>query len=125
MNAPKPEMSTAEKMEAIVSAYSGTYDYELSLKMYNVCDEERKIMEDDRFFLLRLNKLEQACKANIIQKLINISETARNESVKLSATVELGKILYRERFAPKEKDGNGETMVKVEVYMPDNGRDPK
>ena len=125
MNAPKPEMSIPEKMESIVSAYSGTYDYELSLKMYNVTDEERKVMEDDRFFLLRLNQIEQKCKTTIIQRLNDISTNAKNEAVKLSATMELGKILYRERFVPKDKDGNGDTTVRVEVYMPDNGRDSK
>jgi len=123
MNAPKAEMSVKEKMEGIVASYSGTYDYDLSLKMFNVTEEERREMEDDRFFLLRLNTLEQQCKASIIKKLIDMSDNAKLESVRLNAIIELGKILYREKFVPKDKESNGDTTVKVEVYMPNNGRD--
>lgn len=111
-----------EKMENVIQTFSKTLDYELALYTHAVTVEERKQMEEDVVHMMRLRKIEESVKCKLIESLVQLSSNSKDDKVKLAATVELGKVVYRERFVPK--DANQEaTNVKVEVYMPENHRE--
>ena len=109
-----------QKMENVVRTFEKTLDYDLALYTHNVSDKERELMEKDDVHMARLRYIEEEVKASIVTTLKKLSEKSTNDKVKLSATVELGKVVYRERFMPK--DERQVSDVKVEVYMPENGR---
>jgi hypothetical protein len=116
------DMSLEAKQEAVFNTFRRTFDYDLALRTWDVSQEERIAMETNQLHMMRLKKVEEDAKAQIIDSLLTLSKKGKTDNIKLSATVELGRVIYRERFVPKEEKTN-DSPVTVQVYMPDNGRD--
>jgi hypothetical protein len=116
------DMSLEAKQEAVFNTFRRTFDYDLALRTWDVSQEERIAMETNQLHMMRLKKVEEDAKAQIIDSLLTLSKKGKTDNIKLNATVELGRVIYRERFVPKEEKTN-DSPVTVQVYMPDNGRD--
>lgn len=112
-----------EKKTLVLNSFKKALDYELALKTYEVTDAERDEMEADGLFWMQIQQIEAEMKERIIMGLRDIADPKLNPRIatRLEALKELGRILYPEKFKPKNDDGENSTP-KVIVYVPDNGR---
>jgi len=111
-----------EKKTLVLNSFKRAFDYESALATYGVTSEERDEMEADEVFCLQMKQLEMGLKERIIVGLCDIADPEKNPKIatRLEALKELGRVLYPDRFRPKnEEQGNA---TKVIVYVPDNGR---
>lgn len=104
-----------EKAEYLLTQYVGSYDLEIArLKVPAITDEEFEIMQNDLLFKTRLNLINAGLQERIITNLIELSDSDA-EPIKLKATIELGRIMYKKKFDSKNNaiDVNVNNLPKV------------
>ncbi len=115
-----------QKKEIIYNSYSITLDIELAYKKADVTDAEIDKIEADDEFQYRLAIAEAEVKEDLIKKLNNIAESSKvNPKTQLTAIVELGNVLYGDRFSKTKKPSDGDEPAILNLYLPDNGRSSK
>ncbi len=115
-----------QKKEIIYNSYSITLDIELAYKKADVTDAEIDKIEADDEFQYRLAIAEAEVKEDLIRKLNNIAESSKvNPKTQLTAIVELGNVLYGDRFSKTKKPSDGNEIAILNLTLPDNGRASK
>lgn len=111
-------MDIAEKKEIAVECYSRTYDKRLAYRKALFSSEEIDAVEKDEDFQQRLSYYLILKREALVTQLSNLS-TSDNEKISLSATLELGKIIYPDSFSGTlHKDDRGSiTSQDVEEFF--------
>ena len=118
------DQSLLEKQELVINSYSQTLDLELAYKKVGVSEEQIKLFNEDAKFLQRLAYEDAIKKEELIKSLFAMANNAKSESVKLSAVIEISRVLYPERFIKNKalKDNENDNRPQVIMYLPGNGR---
>jgi len=125
-------MELDEKMQKLITQYQGCYDLAIArLKVSDLTNDEFEIIQEDEFFIASINSIDADIQERLLNNLIVLS-SSQNESIKMKATLELGKILYDKKFN-KTKNNNPDdelrrkpTIVLVGKYPGDgNAADSK
>lgn len=118
------DQSLLEKQELVINSYSQTLDLELAYKKVGVSEEQIKLLNEDPKFLQRLAYEDAIKKEELIKSLFAMANNAKSESVKLSAVIEISRVLYPERFIKNKalKDNENDNRPQVIMYLPGNGR---
>ena len=100
-------MDLAEKKELAYNYYQENLDVDISLLRAGVTSEERDLILDDEDFRYRLLLVDAQVQEQIIVNLRELSQSSQ-DSVRLSATRDLGKLFYKKRFTTDlfEEDEN-------------------
>lgn len=93
-------MMIEEKKELVLGTFRSLLDLGASYTLHQLSPEEIKQLDEDDSFQARVKFYEIIRKQEIIQNLITLSGS-ENEKIALSATMELGKIIYPEKFNVK------------------------
>lgn len=103
----------------VEDAYRKCHVYETALEACGVCDEDRVLLEANKYYWATIQKIEFEEKALLTATLHNIIMKGK-PTEQLTAIKMLGEIIYPEKFGKMEK--NNDSNVQVQIYIPDNGR---
>jgi len=92
-------MTYAETAETVYDIYTRTLDLDMVCTRLKLSDVEVAKLKADKDFMLRIAIFESREQERLIQNMRELSQSS-NESIKLSATVKLGTMLYEKRFRP-------------------------
>ena len=106
--------------ERVKEAYKKCHVYDTALEYCGVTQEQRKKLEDNKFWWSQIQQIEFDERALLTETLHKIIQTGK-PTERLSAVKMLGEIIYPEKFGKGDKDT--ESNVKVEFYIPENGRE--
>jgi hypothetical protein len=93
----------SEKMEAVFQVYNRVHDLETALTLSPLSTEEADRARLDPQLLAQVQVADANEREKIIKGVVDLSETARNEGVRLSALVKRGELFYPERFQRAQK----------------------
>ncbi len=100
-------MKLHEKIEVLFDSYTRTLDMEISYLRAGLSEEECELVEADEILKIRIALYDAEIREQLIQNMRDLSQSG-NESIKLNATTELGKMIYKERFNnDRDDEGNG------------------
>lgn len=121
------EHNLDQKKEIVYRSYSVTLDIELAYKKADVSEAEIEKIEADEEFQYRLAISEAELKEGLISKLKSIADDDKvNHKTKLQAIVELGNILYDDKFSKvKRRSDEDDGQAVLQLFLPDNGRKRK
>ena len=118
-------MSIEEKKEIALASYSKTFDILSAYKKANLSDEEIKLLSSDPEFQARMDYFLILEQERIVTALKTLSES-ENEVVKLKSVLELGKILYPQKFIsafedkPQKIEVDINSKIAIEVHQDDD-----
>jgi hypothetical protein len=91
-------MDLSEKKELVFRNYQVCLDIDIAILKARLTDKEKDIILKDQEFLDRLTLVDAEVQEQLIVNLRDLSQSP-NDSVRLSATKDLGKIFYQKRFS--------------------------
>lgn len=105
----------------IEESYKKCHVYEAALEYCGVTEEQRNELEANKYYWAKIQQIEFEERSLLTDTLHRIIMYGK-PSEQLTAVKMLGEIIYPEKFGKVDK-GN-ENNVRVEFYIPDNGREP-
>ena len=90
-------MNLIEKKEKVIESYSKCLDKKLAYRKANLTDQEVELLNNDRDFQDRMLFFLIEKREQLVQQMYNHALSA-NEKISLSATLELGRMIYPEVF---------------------------
>lgn len=99
-------MTLDEKIELIYDSYTRSLDYEIACLRADLTDEEREQVDQNEFLHLRMRLWDAEIQEELITNLRNLAKSD-NENIKLKATLDLGKMIYKKRFDSKKGYDDG------------------
>lgn len=90
-------MNLIEKKEKIIESFARCLDKRLAYKKVRLTEEEAEILDQDQDFQDRMLFFLIERREALIQQMYNHA-TSANEKISLTATIELGKMIYPEVF---------------------------
>ena len=105
----------------VEDAYKKCHVYEAALEYCGVTEEQRSILEANKYYWVKIQQIEFEERSLLTETLHNIVMHGK-PSEQLTAVKMLGEIIYPEKFGKVDK--NTENNVRVEFYIPENGREP-
>ncbi len=90
-------------VEEIVMEYAKSFDLDVAMMICEVTPEEKAILIKDKDLLFRLEYHDAKIRAKIIDTMIKNMDLAKGP-LSQKAAVDLGNILYKEKFSKKELD---------------------
>ena len=114
-------MKLHEKIEVLYESYTRTLDFEIACLRAGISEEERELVDADEMLQIRIALYDADQREELITNMRDLSRS-NNESIKLNATRELGKMIYKERFNTDKKEESNfipKTVVLVGKYPDD------
>ena len=105
----------------IEDAYKKCHVYEAALEYCGVTEEQRNTLEANKYYWIRIQQIEFEERSLLTETLHRIITNGK-PSEQLVAVKMLGEIIYPEKFGKADK--SNENNVRVEFYIPENGREP-
>ena len=90
-------MNLIEKKEKIIESFARCLDKRLAYKKVRLTEEEAEILDQDQDFQDRMLFFLIEKREQLVQQMYNHALSA-NEKISLSATLELGRMIYPEVF---------------------------
>ena len=106
-----------EKKERIVESYSKLFDLSLAYDKNGTTQEERKLLDEDESFQGRIKYFLIKAREDVFHDLKDIADCgSKDDNVRLRAILELGKIVYPQKFVEGYNDEDGsKSLGKIEV----------
>lgn len=128
-------MDLSEIQERVIQSYRILFDFSLACEKCGLSEETKRTLEKDALFQERLSFFIIEERESIFNTLKVLMVSGDSDAVRLKATLELGKILYPERFIEgydKESETkllgtiihkvqNGEVTAEVLKLLAENG----
>lgn len=98
-------MDIEEKKEVVIMHFEKSYDLENAMMLAQLTSDEKSMLKRDTSFQFRIDYILSKVREEIVQTLL---ECMRGPDLKLARTagVDLGKILWGEKFNGKTEEGN-------------------
>jgi len=103
-----------EKKEEVIGHYKKSYDLETAMMRADLTTDEKKMLQRDTSFLFRLDYITSELRESIVSTMIN-NMRSENENLSQKAAVDLGKILWKEKFGINEPTPKG--MIPDQIIM--------
>lgn len=102
-------MVTTELKEKLLEEYRNLYDLNLTYIKLRISEEDQKTLNADTAFQARIKYLLIEKRERLFESLESLMVGSNNDSVRLKATMELGRMLHPSRFIEgvvEDEDGH-------------------
>ena len=96
-------MTFDEKVELIYDSYMRTLDYEIACLRAQLSEKEREKADQHEGLQLRMKLFDAEVDEELISNMRDLTKS-RTESIRLSATIKLGQMVYSKRFGKNDND---------------------
>ena len=104
-------MTYSEKVEIVYRYFTISLDIDIAIQRIELTEKEREKILKDEILRARIDNHLASIQEDIMDGLMDL-KTSNNESIRLRAILELGKILYQKRFNPN-KDNDDQKRLQM------------
>jgi len=103
-----------ELMEEVIMQYTQSYDLDIAMLKADVSMLDQKIMLSSESFMFRVKFQDAIIKEKIMKPMLRNLDSV-NPSVSQKAAIDLGNIIYKERFGKQEEEAK--SLVPDSIVM--------
>ena len=100
-------MDIDELKERVVEHFVRSYDLETAMMKADLTTEEKSMLQRDTSFMFRIDYLMAEVRENIVTTMVD-NMNGHDEKLAQKAAVDLGKILWAEKFSGKPEAPKGQ-----------------